>query len=321
MFQLKTKKIWDESAHCAFTDLLYCDDFFLLSFREADSHCAGQNGIIRILSSTDGEKWQSQAQIALLGYDLRDPMLSAMPNGRLMMNMGASRYEGKTLVSMGSCVSFSDNGKDWSIPQLIDLKGEWLWRVTWHKGVGYSAAYSVSDLNDLNKPWTLKLYKTADGINFSFISYLDVPSHPNETTLRFLPDGRMMAMARRNGSGWIGFSLAPFTSWQWYETDYRFGGPNFLIENDNIAWAASRKVERKWWHKLFGGSKCSVILAKILDGKYEPVVEFPSGGDCGYPGLAKVDEHLYISYYSSHEKKSSIYFASFVPSQLLKLEF
>ena len=40
------------------------------------------------------------------------------------------------------------------------------------------------------------------------------------------------------------------------------------------------------------------------------MVVLPSGGDCSYPGLAVgPDGQLFVSYYSSHVGKTSIYFA------------
>jgi hypothetical protein len=44
-------------------------------------------------------------------------------------------------------------------------------------------------------------------------------------------------------------------------------------------------------------------------GGYEPVLTFPSGGDTSYPGLVWHDGLLWMSYYSSHEGKTSIYLA------------
>ena len=35
----------------------------------------------------------------------------------------------------------------------------------------------------------------------------------------------------------------------------------------------------------------------------------PSGGDTSYPGLVWHDDQLWVSYYSSHEGKTSIYLA------------
>jgi len=40
-----------------------------------------------------------------------------------------------------------------------------------------------------------------------------------------------------------------------------------------------------------------------------PLLELPSGGDCSYPGMVFFEDHLYVTYYSSHEGKTSIYLA------------
>jgi hypothetical protein len=39
------------------------------------------------------------------------------------------------------------------------------------------------------------------------------------------------------------------------------------------------------------------------------VLVLPSGGDNSYPGMAWHDGTLWLSYYSSHEGKASIYLA------------
>ena len=43
-------------------------------------------------------------------------------------------------------------------------------------------------------------------------------------------------------------------------------------------------------------------------GKLRELVTLPSGGDTSYPGLVLRGDNLYVSYYSSHEGKTSIYF-------------
>src|SRR4051794_22383546 len=89
-------KIWDQGKHNAFTDLIRWHDRWYCTFREADAHVGG-DGLIRVLVSTDGEKWSSAAGITEKGIDLRDPKLSITPDGRLMIVAGGSVYEGKTL--------------------------------------------------------------------------------------------------------------------------------------------------------------------------------------------------------------------------------
>jgi hypothetical protein len=113
----------------------------------------------------------------------------------------------------------------------------------------------------------------------------------------------MIALVRReegNRNGWIGRSKAPYKEWTWKETEHRFGGPNFIRLPDGSLWAAGRSYP--------GGAK--TVLAKMTAaGGYEPVLTFPSGGDTSYPGLVWHDGLLWMSYYSSHEGKTSIYLA------------
>ncbi|MCF6285976.1 MAG: exo-alpha-sialidase, partial [Candidatus Hydrogenedentes bacterium] len=41
----------------------------------------------------------------------------------------------------------------------------------------------------------------------------------------------------------------------------------------------------------------------------KPVLTLPSGGDTSYPGFVWHDDVLWMTYYSSHEEKTSIYLA------------
>ncbi|MGE3780768.1 MAG: PhoPQ-activated pathogenicity-related family protein, partial [Pirellulaceae bacterium] len=151
--------------------------------------------------------------------------------------------------------------------------------------------------------WKLKLVSSQDGVHFDLITQLDVPGHPNETTLRFLPDGEMVALVRREGGnqrGWIGRSRAPYREWTWKETEHRLGGPNFRVLPNGQLWAAGRSYP--------GGAK-TVVARMTAEGGYEPALTLPSGGDTSYPGLVWHDGRLWMSYYSTHEGKSAIYLA------------
>jgi len=44
-------------------------------------------------------------------------------------------------------------------------------------------------------------------------------------------------------------------------------------------------------------------------GRLHEMLALPSGGDTSYPGLVWRDGLLWVSYYSSHEGKTSIYLA------------
>ena len=52
-----------------------------------------------------------------------------------------------------------------------------------------------------------------------------------------------------------------------------------------------------------------MVLSRMTPSSYTPALWLPSGGDCSYPGMVEHDELLWLSYYSSHEGKTSIYLA------------
>ena len=325
---VSVKKIWDQGHHNAFTDLIRWHDKWYCTFREADAHVGG-DGQLRVLVSDDGEKWQSAALIGEEGIDLRDPKLSITPDDRLMIVAGGSVYGGtKVLKGRQPRVTFSKDGRTWTPPQRVLTEGEWLWRVTWHGGKAYGISYDAEERTSAAAQeaaktgkveagpadWKLKLVSSSDGVKYDLITHLDVPGHPNETTLRFMPDGEMVALVRREGGntfGWIGRSKAPYKVWSWKETEHRLGGPNFIRLPDGSLWASSRSYP--------GGAK-TVIGRMTVDGAYKPELTFPSGGDTSYAGLVWHDGLLWMSYYSSHEGKTSIYLAKIkVPLESAKV--
>jgi hypothetical protein len=294
---VSAEKIWDRAPHNAFTDLARWHGKWYCTFRESEAHVGG-NGRLRVLESADGKTWESAALVAEEGTDLRDPKLSVTPDDRLMLVAGGSVYEGKTLKGRQPRVAFSADGRAWTAPRRVLSEGEWLWRVTWHGGTAYGASYS-----DGKGGGKLKLFAAPDGVTYDLVTALDVPGEPNETTLRFLPDGEMVALVRRDGAGEgavIGRSRPPYREWAWKETNHRVGGPNFLRLPDGTLWAGGRAYP--------GGAK-TVLARMTADGGYEPTLTFPSGGDTSYPGLVWHDGLLWMSYYSSHEGKAAIYIA------------
>jgi hypothetical protein len=309
-------RIWDRAPHNAFTDLIRWQNVWYCTFREADAHVGG-DGKLRVLESTDGKTWSPRGLVQEDGVDLRDPHLSVTADDRLMIVAGGSVYRGtKTLVSRQPRVFFSKDALNWTPSQRVLSEGDWLWRVTWYEGRAYGVVYNSSKRESKGaqqaakdtKParaaaaGKLRLVVSEDGVKFDTITQLDVIGDPNETTLRFLPGGELMALVRREGGnsfGWIGTSKPPYRQWQWHETRHRFGGPNFIRLPDGSLWGASRSYA--------GGPR--TVIARISPTSYEPLLTLPSGGDTSYAGLVWHDGLLWVSYYSSHEGKTSIYLA------------
>ena len=297
---VSVRKIWDKARHCAFTDLIRYQGKWFCTFREGLAH-AQDNGKARVVVSVDGEQWESAALVAEPDIDLRDPKVSITPDGRLMMVMGGTIWRESEYVSRHSRVAFSTDGHTWTPTQTVLGDGDWLWRVTWHEGKAYGVSYNSDRWKKTKQP-SQTLVVSSDGVNYDKICTLDVTAYAGETTLRFQPDGTMIALVRRESHdrhGWIGTSRKPYEKWDWCDITHHLGGPNFIILTDGSMWAGSRSYP--------GGAK--TVLARMTPKSYEPVLTLPSGGDTSYPGLVFHDGLLWMSYYASHEEKTSIYLA------------
>lgn len=306
------QKIWSHADHNALTDLIFFKNAWYCIFREASHHVYGNNGVIRLIKSHDGQNWESICERELEGIDLRDPKLSITPDGRLMMLVGGTIYEGKKYIVRQSRVSFSNDGENWSEFELVIEPHEWLWRITWHKGKAYGASYRTFGKEEKLNDWQVRLWESEDGLNYTLITHWPIRSFPNETTLQFLDNDQMIAFVRRDGTrdrkAWIGSSSAPYTHWEWHITHGYFGGPNFIVLPDKSLWAAGRVIIGSAW-----GLYEQTVLASMSNTDYKPEIILPSWGDSSYPGLAYKDDELWMSYYSSHEKdKTCIYLAKFV---------
>ncbi len=303
------EKIWDRPDHSAFTDVVLFGDHLYCTFREGSGHIPGLNGVARILRSRDRMNWESVAVLREKYVDLRDPKLSITPDGRLMINMGASYYHGPKRLKIESRVAFSDStGTKFDPPQKVEFPSDvvtgadWLWRVTWHDGYAWGCVQQVP-----KERRGLLLVRSRDGIHYEAVNAPEV-SGPSETTLRFLPDGTLVAMIRCESKppiGRVGISKPPYTDWKIVESNKRFGGPNF-VQLPGGAWLAGSRAYDD------GPSKTQLWWLDVTSGICSPLLTFPSSGDNSYPGFA-VDEAqglVYVSYYSSHQGKTAIYLAT-----------
>lgn len=307
---LEVRRIWDQAPHNAFPDLVPWRGRWWCSLREGDAHAGGADGAARVLSSADGRVWESAARITETDTDLRDPRLTVMPDGRLMMICGGSVYLGtKQLKGRRPRVLFSTDGHRWTAPRPILNEGEWLWRVTWHDGVAYGTAFAESPAGPTGER-ALVLYRSRDGEAWDQVRPLAVPGRPSEATLRFDAAGRMVAVVRREGGdrmGWLGRAAPPYTEWEWQPGNRRFGGPNLLAMPDG-SWLLGTRDYAPTQPGVKPGE--SMLLATLdAAGRSTPWVTLPSGGDCSYPGMAWHDGILWVAYYSSHEGKAAIYLA------------
>jgi hypothetical protein len=308
---VSVKRIWDQPPHAAFGDLIRWNDGWYCVFREGLGHAPQKgktdDGKLRVLSSPDGEHWQSEALIEEPGVDLRDPHLSLTPDNRLMLIAGGSYYPNGEYKSRQSRVLFSRDARSWTRPQKVVEDGHWLWRVTWHKGVAYGVSkYGLPPGPITAESRRIRLVRSSDGAKWETLTQLEVPGG-DETSVRFLPDDSMVALVRRTWDdgnvAWVGTSKAPYRDWTWKPCREFIGGPNFIVLPSG-RWAAGGRI--------FEGADRTrpyTAVGELTRNGFSEKLRLPSGGDSSYPGFVWHENLLWTLYYSSHEGKTSIYLA------------
>jgi hypothetical protein len=295
---LDCRKIWDKAPHNAFTDLVRVNDRWYCVFREGQAHVS-PDGALRVISSSDGEQWESAARITSKTSDLRDAKITVKPDGKLMLS-GAEALHDTSKHTHQSLSWFSENGRDWSKAHKIGDPDFWLWRTTWHKGTAYSIGYGCRDNNQF-----VRLYKSADGKKFdTLVERLHGEGYPNEHSFVFLDDDTCYCLLRRDGNpanGLLGISHPPYTKWEWKDLGARIGGPHMIRLPDGRFIAAVRLYDEK--------QRTSLCWIDPAAGTMKEALALPSGGDTSYAGLVWHENVLWVSYYSSHEAKTSIYLA------------
>ena len=305
LLALESTRIWDAAPHSAFTDLIRHKGRWICTFREGRGHVSA-DGSIRVIASKDGKKWTSLASLSQPNLDLRDPKITHTPDGRLMLTAAAAHrsQDNQRNVDHDSVVFFSTDGKSWSNPAKIGDPNFWLWRATWHKNQVLMVGYPVLP----SMPRATRLFSSSDGQNFkTLVPELVREGFPNESTILFQKDGTALCLTRRDEKGFnglLGSSKPPYSNWTWTDTGARVGGPNFIELPNGRLIAVVRLYD--------GKTRTSIVEINPAGGSKE-LQTLPSNGDSSYAGIVLHKGELWISYYSSHEGKTSIYLARWKP--------
>ena len=221
----------------------------------------------------------------------------------MLIGGAAPRKNDNQSAPTGTFVAFSRDGHQWTEPKIVVEPGRWLWRVTWHDGQAYGVAYAAPD----GHPFTT-LLASDNGTEFrELVPQMFGDGYPTEAVVRFGDSDTAYCLQRRDGesphnSAFLGVSSPPYTEWQWHDLEIYFGGPNF-IQMPSGQWIAAGRILEE------GVATTALAELNVEQKTLRPILSLPSGGDTSYPGLVWHDGILWVSYYSSHEGKTSIYLA------------
>lgn len=301
--------VWQSEKHSAFTDLIYFEHCWWCAFREGSTHMS-LDGTIRVMTSLDGNDWQTQSLFTWQGGDLRDPKFSIRPDGQLLLTAGmrwsTPLNARETLYSLGFLYNLKT--QQWNDPVIDGLgKSTWRWAPTWHDQKAYAIGYAGRDRQGC-------LYRSDDGLRWQILSAPFFPiSHilTNESSLAFdVKTRRAFCLTRRDAFGGanalLGMSEAPYELWQWQKLNNALGGQK-LLQLSNGEWISGfRSINYKR-----GTARTVIQKLDIVKGRLKPWLILPSGGDCSYVGMVEREGYLQVSYYSSHiDAQARIYVAT-----------
>lgn len=294
------EKVHDDGRHNAFTDLIRWNDAYYLCFRHAATHMS-MDGEIRIMRSTDLKKWEACATLDTVCDD-RDPHfvsdgkklycyfgvwdLVHMPNHALPDRSSVQSYFAST-----------EDGGNWSKIQGVYEPKWWLWRVRYHDGYLYSAAYTaVRPKPDSRET---RLVRSRDGLEWETVSVATTAHGAGEADLYFPAEGGVHLLSRTGDAPGNAFWFRAdkeMKTWTETDTGVLVHSPAFCPWRGQFFVAGRGKNDKESVTRVW----------RTKGDTLEEVITLPSKGDTSYPGLlpdesAPDQTALFISWYSQHE--------------------
>ena len=314
---VSTKVIWDQARINRDSDIVRFKDRWFVVCQEMAFE-ASTDAALRVISSADGDKWESEALInsPTPKKILYRPSFSLTPDGQLMIAaQGAMRWENfdkskpEPTQRKLAMAWFSKDGVAWSEPTPITgPNGYALNRVVWNKGVALGFARGEDCGN-----WDINLFSSPDGKRFEslFARHFDNETRPG--TLAMIVDGDKVhcLMSRYNANevsahnaawktGLLGTAKGPhYDEWEWKPSNVPFAHANLLRLPDQRIIAVAGLTDPEYHTSL-----CEFDLATR---KLTEFLELPK--EWHRVNLAHHDGHLWISYHEVHAVKDTVHLA------------
>ena len=292
------RRIYDKAPHSAFTDLTKFKGRYFVVFRTGSEH-GSFDGEIRAMASEDLENWREVAVFSTPDDD-RDPHFAVF-RGRLFVYF-ARRPRSDPESRWTMCAQSAD-GRKFTKPVRVFREFNRLWRPKIVGDILYCASHECKG------EWRSILLRSADGLEWEKVSTIHEGDKANETELLLLPDGSLLALVRREAppkTALLCRSRPPSWEWERHDTGIVLQGPAMTLWGREIVICARFYDRGRPYTGLFALD----LGADLSRSKIRHLFTLPSGGDTSYAGLLPLDdERLLVSYYSSHEGRTSIYLA------------
>lgn len=308
--EAQVSTIWDRGPHNAFPDITVFNGELYATCREGEDHMS-YDGTAAVFRESKDKEWELETEFSHDGADLRDPKLSVTPDGQLLC-LAIIRWEENNHEQPRSILWKRDRERNWNKGVLAGGPGISIWRLTWLDEWGYGVGYKTGNEH------FVRLYRTRNGQEFEVVNNrIYAEDFPNEAVLGFNDTGKAYCLLRKNRgtqpTGLLGKSRPPYDDWQWCDLGLLLGGPNLTRIPGKDSWLAGGRV-------TIENSYTGLLKLNVVENRLEPLLQFPSEGDHGYPGFAWRDGILHVVYYSERKEQSVIQYSRLLGDQLLNPE-
>ncbi len=306
---LQSWPIVKDGWHNSNTDLIYWRGHFYLIHAASPFHFGSSRCHLKLWRSKDAVHWELIAQFSNAPEDIRDPKFAAI-NDRLFLYVLLNRQFNPEPYT--TAFSVSEDGESWTALKPIEPAGWLFWRPKTLDGkTWYVPAYWWEHGQSI-------LLRSTDGEHWQVHSTIYTGDRNDETDIEFLPDGRMLAVARLEfsedylrgdpqGSTLIALSEPPYQEWKVSakSTVTRLDGPCLFSYNGKI-YALGRYQPTKDRPFSYPGSIFSrkrTALFAVREDELVYLGDLPSAGDTSYGAVVQQGDELFIEYYTNDIRK------------------
>ena len=312
--QYEDQMIIKDGRHNFLTDQIFWNGSYWFIYMNSKAHVGSTESKLVLMKSTDMQSWTYVKNFSGSGWDIRDPKFGII-HGKLfiycLLNKGTMAAPRKTSYF------FTEDGLNFSEVKDIDSADGWLF---WHPRTVDNITWYVSTY------WwehgKTAIFNSTDGINWSKVVEIPAGKGNDESSIIFMPDGRMLLTIREeyypdNGIGHykagtiLGVANFPYTEWNLtHIPETRFDGPHMFMVNNRIFCIARYQPEMDLLLTQNGGifSTKRTSIYELKEDRIIRITDLPSAGDTSYGSVSIYNEDIYIIYYTSPISKEYPWF-------------
>ncbi len=207
-------------------------------------------------------------------------------------------------------VRTSADGEHWSEPRNCYKPPFYFWGVIYDREskMFWCPPHAIPHTGTSDER-QIHLIRSANGIDWEFVSLVAPYNNASESTLRFEPDRTMTIVIRRKYGSTCNVAVAkpPYRDWQIFgrpviaegEHFYEIGGQTFLASRASYRGKDERVLNAP---QVFDKRRSySTIYRWTQDRQLVEWAVMDSLGDCSYPHLIETPTEVLCAYYSQHE--------------------